>query len=842
MAEERDSSFGQLLRRLRNQAGMTQEELAERASISARSVSDLERGTTLTTRKDTARLLADALRLTGSVREAFEDAARGRSPAAGFSVGGVAGAMRTMPRDIAAFTGRAVELRRLAEAATGSGAVVGIHAIGGMAGVGKTAFAIHAAHQLSDRFPDGQLFLPLHGHTPGQQAVAPADALASLLLTVGVAAQKIPADLDARAALWRDHLAGKRMLVVLDDAVGTEQVRPLLPGTAGSLVLVTSRRHLTALEGARAISLDVLPPDEAVLLLVRLADRPALAADDPAVGQMAELCGFLPLAIGMVARQLAHHASWTAADLAADLAAARDRLGLMTNEDLSVAAALDLSYADLTPGQQRLFCRLSLHPGTEIDAYAAAALDETDRSAARRNLDGLYDHYLVTEPARGRYRLHDLIREHARALAAAAEDTGPEAATLRLLDYYLHTVQAADQHLARRASAAAPDLDSRPPASVPDLSARADAVAWMEVERLNLHAVVSHAATHGRPGHAVAIAAALHGFLRTHGHWDQALALHQIALGLARQLGDQAAEASALADLGDMQYMTGDYAASADSLGQALEVCRAEGNLLGEAEALRLLSYVQFETGEMTAATASLHRVLDCFRQLGDRAEEAITLGALGVVQQAMGDYEAAMSTQEQALALHRELGNRTGEANALNYLGAVQQTAGQHAAAAANQERALVLHRELGNRFGEANALNWLGMARQSAGDFAAAAASQDEALQLYRELGHRMGEANVLNCIGQLNQATGEYAAAAASLEQALGLFRELGILQGEGEVLNSMGELALAAGEVGRARERHQQALALAERIDSRPEQVRALEGLGRCQVQPSERKTS
>ena len=215
------------------------------------------------------------------------------------------------------------------------------------------------------------------------------------------------------------------MLLLLDDAAGHEQVTPLLPGTGGSVVLITSRRHLTALEDAAAISLDTLAPGEAAALLARLAGRPGLGAGDGPAGEITRLCGYLPLAIGMLARQLHHHPAWTAAGLAADLAAAAGRLEMMRAENLSVAAAFDLSYQDLTQGQQRLFRRLGVHPGTDIDAYAAAALDGTDLAAARRHLDGLYDHYLLAEPARGRYRLHDLLREHARALAFAGDPGTP---------------------------------------------------------------------------------------------------------------------------------------------------------------------------------------------------------------------------------------------------------------------------------------------------------------------------------------------------------------------------------------------------------------------------------
>jgi transcriptional regulator with XRE-family HTH domain len=267
--------FGELLRRLRNAAGLTQEELAQNAGLSPRSISDLERGINQTARRDTARLLAGALGLEGAARAEFEAVAQGRAAAvrpdeAAPARPGPAAPTRTLPRDVASFTGREAELTMLSEAVTGAarqggdrGGIVSIHAIGGMAGVGKTTLAVHVAHRLADRFPDGQVFLPLHAHTPGQRPVDPMDALASLLLMAGVPPAQIPGSLEARMARWRDHLADKLLLLVLDDAAGHEQVRPLLPGSGGSMVLVTSRRHLTALDDITAVSLDVLPPDRA---------------------------------------------------------------------------------------------------------------------------------------------------------------------------------------------------------------------------------------------------------------------------------------------------------------------------------------------------------------------------------------------------------------------------------------------------------------------------------------------------------------------------------------------------------------------------------------------------
>ena len=552
-ATEQDAlGFGGLLRRLRDQAGLTQDELAEAAAVSQRAISDLERGVNATARKDTAVLLAGALGMDGPARELFVVAARGRA-AAGEALAAAAGearsgsaaaASRTLPRDIAAFTGRAGELEwllaGLAGAAPGGG-VVGICAIGGMAGIGKTTLAVHAAHRLAGRFPDGQFFLPLHGHTPGQRPVDPADALASLLLAAGVAAEAIPAGLDARAGRWRDFLAGKKVLLVLDDAAGHEQVRLLLPGTAGCLVLITSRRRLAALEDAAVLSLDTLPPGEAADLLARLAGRPDLGAGNAGVGEITRLCGYLPLAIGMLAGQLRHHPSWTTADLAAELAAAKQRLELMHAENVSVAAAFGLSYKDLTAAQRRLFRLLGLHPGPDIDVYAAAALDGSSLAAARRGLEALYDQHLITEPARGRYRLHDLLREHARTLAAADDPAARDAAASLLLDYYLHTAWDAGQYFPGWVTVEGPPLPGCPPASAPPISTRLQAAAWLEAERANLHAAAGDAAASRRPLHAMLIPAAIDGFLDTRGYWDQGLALNQAALAAARQAGDRPA-------------------------------------------------------------------------------------------------------------------------------------------------------------------------------------------------------------------------------------------------------------------------------------------------------------
>jgi tetratricopeptide (TPR) repeat protein/transcriptional regulator with XRE-family HTH domain len=692
--------FGGLLRRLRDEAGLTQDELAEAAQVSQRAVSDLEPGVNATARKDTAVLLAGALGLDGHARELFVAAARGRAPVGDVlaavagepGTGSAAAASRTLPRDIAAFTGRQDELGQLTsrwtEAAVG-GAAVGIHAIGGMAGIGKTTFAVHAAHRLAGSFPDGQFFLPLHAHTPGQRPVDPADALASLLLTAGVPAAQIPPGADARAGRWRDQVAGKKVLLVLDDAAGHEQVRPLLPGTPGSLVLVTSRRRLTALDDAAVVSLDTLAPAEAAGLLARLAGRADVTASDPAVGELAKLCGYLPLAIGMAGRQLGHHTAWSAADLAGDLATAKDRLEPMAAENLSVAAAFGLSYRDLTAAQRRLFRRLGLQPGPDIDAYAAAALDDTGVTAARRRLDALYDQHLITEPARGRYRFHDLIREHARTLAAAGDPAARDAATTRLLDYYLHTARAAGQHFPAFSTAEGPAPPGRQPASAPPVSTPRQAAAWLEDERANLHAAAGYAAATSRPRYAVLIPAAMDGFLQARGYWDQGLVLGQAALAAARQAGDRAGQAHALLLGSNMQGMTGDHRAAAASATRALQLYRDLGDRVGQADALHMIGFLHTVTDDYPAAAAELRQALELFGDLGDRLGQANALNELGAVHRYTGDYPAAAACHRQALELYRDTGHRPGQADALTNLGTVQRLAGDYPAAATTLQQA---------------------------------------------------------------------------------------------------------------------------------------------------------
>jgi tetratricopeptide (TPR) repeat protein len=759
---------------------------------------------------------------------------------------------RTLPADLTAFTGRETELAALMRHAQEERAagVIGISVIDGMPGIGKTALAVHAAHRLAPGFPDGQLFVRLHAHTPGREPVAPEDALFELLRGAGVAPRQIPPGLDSRERLWRDLMSGRKVLLVLDDAASTDKIQPLLPGSAGTLVLVTSRHRLTALPGALPVTIDVLGSRESADLFIKAAGRPDLQRDDDAVARVVMSCGRLPLAIALMAGQLRHHPARTAAALAADLDSAAKRLPLLAAENVSVAAAFGFSYGNLTTELQRLFRRLGLHPGTEFDAYAAAALDGTDPDTARTRLDGLFGDHLIEEPVLNRYRFHDLIGEHARTLGATDPPADRDAAEGRLLDYYLNAARAADRHLARSTP-----IGICPPAdagslSGPDLPTRERALEWMDAERPNLDAVVAHAAQQGRPGHATAIAHAVHGFLRSQGHWQQARNLHSVALAAARQIGPHE-EAGALLDLATAERLTGDYPAAASSLGRALELYRDLGDSPGQAGALSALGHLQRVTGDYPAAMASLGQALTLYRDLGHQYGQATALINLGAAQNEKADYPAAEASLRQALQLYRDAGDQHGQANALNDLATMQHNTGSQQEAATTLGQALELYRNLGDRLGEANSLSNLAEMQLLAGDYPAANASLDQAqrlagdctnamvtqssaLALYQELGDPHGQASALTYLGAAQQATGDGQAASDSLHKALGLFRDLDEKLGQAEVLNNLGELSLAQAATGEARERFSEGLHIATAIAMPTETARALEGLAQCHL--------
>jgi len=742
------------------------------------------------------------------------------------------GMVYSLPPDTAAFTGRRDELDRITAAVTataGSGGAVAICAIGGMPGIGKTALAVHAAHLLKDRFPDRQLFLGLHAHTPGQDPVTPQAALAGLLAAVGVDARNLPEDLEDRAALWRDRMARQRALLVLDNAASSAQVTPLLPGSEGCLVLVTSRRHLGDLPGTAApVLLPVLTADEARVMFTRLAPR-AAAGPDQAVAELAELAGFLPLAVSLLARVYARHPSWTPADLAAEV---RAGVLTLTAERNSVAAAFELSYRHLDPARQQFFRRLGLHPGTSTDAYAAAALAGISLREAAGLLDALHGEGLLTETGHRRYGMHDLIRSYAHDLATTDPAASRQQALDRLLDYYQHTAALAEKLIARHARTSPAPAPQTIPAEVPNLSDRTHALGWERAERDSLLACLDQVTAAGQHARVVALTAATASLLRLDGPWISAITRHAAAVEAARHLGDRLAQANALNDLGDVRWVTGDYRGAAQALERALDISRDIGDRLGQGNALRTLGGVRGATGDYRGAAQALERALAVFRDIGNRSGQTNALSELGMVRQMTGDYRGAAQALEEALDISRDTGNRLGQGIALNSLGMVRRMTGDYRAAAQAGEGALGIYRDIGNRLGQANALTALGAVRRVTGDYRAAAQALEEALDISRDIGNRVGQANALTFLGIARRMTGNYRSAAKALEEALDIYLDIGDRGGEAEILNETGELYRVRGDPGRAAEYHRQALNLSREIGILRDEASALAGLGRC----------
>jgi tetratricopeptide (TPR) repeat protein/transcriptional regulator with XRE-family HTH domain len=822
-------TFGALLRDYRSAANITQEELAERSGISVQAIGALERGVRRAPRPSTIEFLAGALKLDSSQHAALVAAARGGRRDRDAEPGPAA-ATRTLPRDVASFTGRVRELNDLLTAVSPgrlSGRTMAVHAIDGMAGVGKTAFAVHAAHRLAPQFPDGQLFLELHAHTAGQRPVSPMDALERLLLTTGVAAQLIPRDLDARAAMWRDRLVGRRMLILLDDAAGHEQVRPLLPSAPGCLTLITSRRRLVVLEDVETVTLGTLPPVEAARLFTRLSGS-GRQVDPGAVAEVVELCGHLPLAIGLLARRLRSHASWTVGYLVELVTQARSRIAEMQVDSSAVSVAFNLTYQGLPPARQRLFRRLALHPGREIDAYAAAALDGIDVHEARRQLDALYYDHLVDEPTPGRYRQHDLIREYARTLIEADDHSDRDRAVDRLLDYYQVATGAARRPITQRADATTPDVVLV--AEIPNLSTVRRALAWLESEWANLDACLDHAADCGRDARTVRLAQSMHPYLRVAGHWHRALAVQQTAVAAARLGGDPTALASALSDLGDAHSLVGEYPDATAHLTEALTLFASLGDRLGMARALCDLAYVGSMTGAHLDAIARLREALATYRELDSGLGQANALWLLGRALRMTGDVPAATACLAEALGRFQDLDNLLGQANTLGALADVQRMAGDYLAAAASLTEAMRVFRDLGNRLGQFHALHTLGNVQRLVGNYPAAAAATTEASLLCRELGHRHGHAAAVTDLGRLRYLTGDYPGAAALLSEGMTTFRALGLWGNQANALMHLGHVQCLSGDHPAAATSLTEALAMFRESGTRHSQATALEYLG------------
>ena len=726
---------------------------------------------------------------------------------------------RQLPGTPAHFVGRAAELAALASlldrAGTAAPGTVVISAIGGTAGVGKTALAAHFAHQVAWRFPDGQLYVNLRGYDPGPPVTA-ADALAGFLRALGVRSQDIPADDGERAARYRTLLAVRRMLVVLDNAGSAEQVRPLLPGTSECVTIVTSRDSLAGLvarDGAARLDLDLLPLGDAVKLLRSLiGDR--VDADPGAAAALAGQCAQLPLALRVAAELAAARPAEPLSDLVGELADQQrrlDRLDGAGDSHTAVRAVFSWSCRQLDAETQRAFRLAGLHPGAELDRYAVAALTGSTPGRAGGLLEALARAHLI-QPARpGRYSLHDLLRAYARELAAAQDGEDESAAALsRLFDYYLCTAAAAMDILVPAESHRRPRLS--PPASLvqPVLRDTAAARDWLDTERASLAAVASHMAAHGWAGQAIRLAAILFRHFQISGHYPEAIAIHGYARDAARATSDRAAEATALTNLGAARMRQGDIQQAAGNLQRALELARESGDRTCAARALHTLGNIGIHQGRYQQAAGHLQQALHVYNQLGDRTGQARTLNNLGAVEALGGRYQEAEEFHQRSLALHRETGNRTSEARTIGNLACVYRRQGRYRQAIEHIERSLAISRAADDRCAEAYAVIYLGDVRTSEGRYQQAVGHYQQALALLQDFGDRPGEVRTLNGLGEAFLASGHPAEACPQHAAALDLARQIGDRYERARAHHGLAQAYQGCGHAEQARVHWQQAL--------------------------------
>ncbi|WP_018349997.1 AfsR/SARP family transcriptional regulator [Longispora albida] len=684
-------------------------------------------------------------------------------------------APKLLPYGVQDFTGRTAELAELARLSAESNTAVVISALDGMPGVGKTATAIRAAHALAGHFPDGQLFCDLHGFTPGREPVTPLSALQTLLRALGVPREHVPSDVDECSALWRHELAGRRALVVLDNAADPAQVRPLIPGVPGSMVLVTSRRRMTGLDGAVPVLLDVLPPGDALDLFAQIAGARALA-DAEGTAEVLRLCGYLPLAIRIAASRLRARPSWTVADLAARLTGQQRRLVELTADDRSVHACIMVSYEHLTSREQWVFRVLGLLPGDVVEPYAVAALAGLPLAETERILDDLADAHLIAEVAAGRYQFHDLLREYARDVVCAEETAGiREDALDRLYGYYLHALHRADQVLRGQPDPrqGAPDVPE--PACLPELGSQEAALAWLDADHAGVTAAIMAARAHGRPQHAVTLARGLQHYLQRRSLIQEWQAGHTCALAAAEGLGDEAGHSDILNSLGTLQMELGNYAEAERVYLVALESRKRLGDPLRIAAAISNLAYTMEAQDRLDEARRLYQESLAVYRDNGLLRHAFHTLNNMGVLHGRLNRYTEALGYLQEGLAVAREEGHLQIQTSLLNNLGLVYEHFGQLDESARHFREALALNRSIGDLRGEAKSLGYLANVYRGQGAYPQAVECHHEALDLTRKTGYRLRECKTLIDLGVTLRAMGNE-------EQARRYFRQAGALAGE------------------------------------------------------------
>ncbi|MEU7900795.1 tetratricopeptide repeat protein [Nonomuraea sp. NPDC049152] len=686
-----------------------------------------------------------------------------------------------LPRDVPDFTGREAQLAAVL-AAVGSSRVV---AVDGMAGVGKTCLAVHAAHQLAAEYPDAQLYLDLHGFTDGREPLDPDPALRALLAALDVPSEKVPQEggVEPLAACWRSELAGRRAVVVLDNAASADQVRLLLPGAGPSVALITSRNRLLGLEEVPPVSLDVLTPKESAELLARASGDPSgpdgrLARDPESAAEVLRLCGHLPLALRLAGARLRHRPGWT--------------VGILVERMAEGASEFDTAFAmsvrQLDRAERRLFRLLGLLSGSSFDEYVAAALADVPLRSARAMLEDLHDAHLVQQPSAGRYTLHDLVHQHARR--AAAEQDSPaerEQALSRVLDYYVHAAAAADAAMpyvsgSRAASA------GRPPAELPQFTNKHAALFWFVTEYTNLMGAFEVAVATGADAHACELPRFMRAFFARRCGTTHLNVLFERSLAAAQRLGDPWQLAEAHSDLGFARYNAGRMAEAGAAYEAAAPLISQAGDSRSEADLIMRRGYLRWDEG-------NVEEPLDLFRLARKLYADADC---------PMG---AAHATADEAWAM-LQLGHREEAARLAREVLDIA-----HADPA--WPTALTARITLG-----------MAIAHEQSDE---AVEHLRQALELAREDGHKHNEAWCLNCLGVALRQVGRYEEALASHRQAFALLDELFEEHWKIHFLHGYGETCRLAGLPDEALRLHRQALELAPKVGNRHKEALAHEGI-------------
>jgi DNA-binding SARP family transcriptional activator/Tfp pilus assembly protein PilF len=654
---------------------------------------------------------------------------------------------RQLPAAVAHFVGRRSELAALTamldHADTDQSGTVVISAVSGMAGVGKTALALHWAHQAAPCFSDGQLYVNLRGFGPSGDPVAPHEAIGSFLDALGVAPDRIPAGIDARAGLYRSLLSGRQMLIVLDNAHDEQQVRPLLPAASGCLVIITSRSQLAGLsaaEAAHVLPLDALSHAEAHDLLTARLGTGRAAADPGAAGEIADLCGRLPLALTIAAARAATRPCLPFSTLVGELREAASCLDVLSTSDphVDVRSVFSWSVEQLSPPAARLFRLLGLHPGPDVTVPAAASLAGVPAAQTRHDLAELTGAHLITEHAAGRYSAHDLLHAYAAEQARTCEtESGRDSATGRLLGHYLHTARAANTVIR---PALVPELPvSAPPgvASVAFSSPR-QAWEWFEAEHHVLFAAVSLAAETGFDACAWQLPSAMATFLDWRGRWQEWIAAGRTALKAATRLGDETGQARATFMLGLARIRLADHDRALLDLQESLDFYRQLGDLPRQARVHQSLCYVAGLQGRRDDALGHAEQALTLSHAAANQGLQAQTLNNLGWCHAEFGDYQRAQSFCKRAIALNHELGRHLGEAHAWDSLGYTEYHLGWYTQAVRSYQRAIQIFGDIGDQSAQALTLARLGDTHHTMGDPNLAHQTWRRALALLESLHH--------------------------------------------------------------------------------------------------------